>query len=187
MAPVVFHQPTNDQAPRNQNKILFAMFRCVFVFMVLSCMLTTSAFRSMGFTRRVVLATGSQRAAATIVPPSTPPTPAMPPPALKNFYQVSQPEFVETMKSWSQPAFRAKQVWGWVYDKGVVDFNEMNDLPVALREKLHGHYTVGDLRLASEQVSKVSAPSTPSPFPHTDIAAPFHTASHRTCRRVVCM
>jgi adenine C2-methylase RlmN of 23S rRNA A2503 and tRNA A37 len=106
---------------------------------------------------------------------------------MKNFYQVSQPEFVETMKSWSQPAFRAKQVWGWVYDKGVVDFNEMNDLPVALREKLHGHYTVGDLRLASEQVSKVSAPSTPSRPPHTDIAAPFHTASPRTCRGDVYM
>ena len=171
------------------------MFRCLLVAMVLNC-IYTSAFRSLRFVRR---APAQQRAAAaaaaTTAPPPTslptPPTPSTPPPPLKNFYQVSQPEFAETMKSWSQPAFRAKQVWGWVYEKGVVDFNEMNDLPVTLRTKLLGHYTVGDLRLASEQVSKVCAAAGNCSRPHAppplhSSCLPLHVRTGRASAHISC-
>jgi 23S rRNA (adenine2503-C2)-methyltransferase len=73
---------------------------------------------------------------------------------LKNFYTVSETEFADTMKSWGQPTFRTKQVRSWVYEKGVIEFSEMLDLPVPLRTKLKEHYAVGDLRLSFEQVSK---------------------------------
>ena len=71
-----------------------------------------------------------------------------------NFYTTSEVDFVALMKQWGQPAFRAKQVRSWVYDKGVLDFGEMKDLPLALRAQLSSAYTIGSLRLASEQVSK---------------------------------
>ena len=36
----------------------------------------------------------------------------------------------------SQPAFRAKQVIGWVYNKGVTSFDDMSNVPRVLRESL---------------------------------------------------
>ena len=86
-------------------------------------------------------------------PPVVTVTPSVPT-TLKNFYTVSENEFAEMMKGWGQPTFRTKQVRSWVYEKGVIDFSEMLDLPLPLRSQLKQHYTVGDLHLASEQISK---------------------------------
>ena len=38
-----------------------------------------------------------------------------------------------------QPSFRAKQVYTWLH-RGVRSFEEMTDLPKALRETLSAHY-----------------------------------------------
>ena len=40
-----------------------------------------------------------------------------------------------------QPRFRAKQVYTWMH-RGVTNFDEMTDLPAALRERLTGEYTL---------------------------------------------
>jgi 23S rRNA (adenine2503-C2)-methyltransferase len=74
--------------------------------------------------------------------------------ATKNFYVVPEEELKETMKSWGQPSFRVKQVRSWVYEKGVDEFSQMLDLPVALRTQLKSVYSLGDLTLAEEKVSK---------------------------------
>mmetsp|Transcript_43 Transcript_43/g.55 ORF Transcript_43/g.55 Transcript_43/m.55 type:complete len:469 (+) Transcript_43:120-1526(+) len=74
--------------------------------------------------------------------------------ATKNFYVVPEEELKETMKSWGQPSFRVKQVRSWVYEKGVDEFSQMLDLPVALRTQLKSCYSLGDLTLAEEKVSK---------------------------------
>lgn len=71
-----------------------------------------------------------------------------------NFYGVPEDELVALLKEWKQPAFRAKQIRGWVYDNGVEDFDQMDNLPKTLREKLKSFYSIGTLKLASEQVSK---------------------------------
>lgn len=71
-----------------------------------------------------------------------------------NFYSLNEDLLTATLTSWGQPRFRAKQVWSWVYDKGVIDFNDMKDLPQALRSKLADAFTVGTLKIASEQISK---------------------------------
>ncbi len=72
----------------------------------------------------------------------------------KNWYATTLDESVSTLKGWNQPKFRAKQVYEWVYEKGITDFNEMNDLPLDLRKKLQAHYTMGSLNLASALISK---------------------------------
>lgn len=74
--------------------------------------------------------------------------------ALKNFYAVPETELKEIMKSWGQPSFRVGQVRSWVYEKGVDQFSNMLDLPVALRTKLNENFIMGDLTMASEQISK---------------------------------
>jgi 23S rRNA (adenine2503-C2)-methyltransferase len=40
------------------------------------------------------------------------------------------------------------------YHKGVVEFDDMSDLPITLRTKLKGLYNIGNLRIATEQISK---------------------------------
>ena len=72
----------------------------------------------------------------------------------KNFYAVPESELKEIMKSWGQPSFRVGQVRSWVYEKGVDKFSNMLDLPVALRTKLSENFIMGDLTMASEQISK---------------------------------
>lgn len=71
-----------------------------------------------------------------------------------NFYTVGEEELKVVMKEWSQPAFRVGQIRKWVYENGVIDFEQMNDLPKALRSKLDEFYSFGSLSLASELVSK---------------------------------
>jgi 23S rRNA (adenine2503-C2)-methyltransferase len=45
-------------------------------------------------------------------------------------------ELVDFCKEQGQPAFRAKQIWGWLYVKRVSSFEEMQNLPAPFREKL---------------------------------------------------
>jgi 23S rRNA (adenine2503-C2)-methyltransferase len=46
------------------------------------------------------------------------------------------------------PAFRARQVFQWVFEKGVCDFDSMTNLPRDLRTFLDGHCALGGLRHA---------------------------------------
>ena len=71
-----------------------------------------------------------------------------------NFYNFNEFELVELFKSWQVQPFRAKQVYKWVYDKGVTDFSAMADIPVDLRTRLSNMFQVGTLTIASEQISK---------------------------------
>lgn len=48
----------------------------------------------------------------------------------------SYDELVSCLKELSQPAFRAKQVFEWLYGKFVQDYEEMTNLPSALRAQL---------------------------------------------------
>ena len=57
-----------------------------------------------------------------------------------NFYDVSEDELKAVMKEWKQPGFRVDQIRKYVYDQGVTDFDSMNTLPKALREKLSSLY-----------------------------------------------
>lgn len=51
------------------------------------------------------------------------------------------PEELEAFcKEQGQPAFRAKQIWDWLYGKKVSSFDEMRNLPAAFREWLAGTF-----------------------------------------------
>ncbi len=51
------------------------------------------------------------------------------------------------------PAFRAKQVWLWLYRFGVSSFHEMTNLPKDLRTVLHQHYSIERPLISMEQCS----------------------------------
>ena len=71
-----------------------------------------------------------------------------------NLYELSDTELEQTLITMGQPKFRAKQVVQWVYEKGVHDFEEMTNLPKALRETLKQSFCFGTLSIDLEQVSK---------------------------------
>ena len=73
------------------------------------------------------------------------------PPARHNFYSLSIDELSQIIKPF--PHYRCKQIWHWVYERGVTDVSSMNNIPLELQMNLQRHVTFGSLALADEQVS----------------------------------
>lgn len=65
---------------------------------------------------------------------------------------------LEELSAWfkaqGEPAFRAKQVFRWLY-RGVTSFEEMSDLSKALRQKLEADCFITAPKVARKQVSKL--------------------------------
>ena len=71
-----------------------------------------------------------------------------------NLMTMPLPEMEELVVAWGFPKFRAKQIQGWIRDKGVSDFDDMNNLPKKLRQTLSEHARLGSLELAVQADSK---------------------------------
>lgn len=52
-----------------------------------------------------------------------------------------------------QPAFRAKQVYEWLWEKSCINFDEMSNLPKFLREKLKECYSINAVKVDKSQFS----------------------------------
>lgn len=63
-------------------------------------------------------------------------------------------ELQDLVKELGQPAFRAKQLNEWIHDKNVCSFDEMTNLPAALREKLSERFSFNVPVELVKQVSK---------------------------------
>jgi 23S rRNA (adenine2503-C2)-methyltransferase len=54
-----------------------------------------------------------------------------------SIYEFSPGELEASLKQIGQPAFRAKQIFDWLYKKGVHSVDQMSNLPKAFRQKLN--------------------------------------------------
>jgi 23S rRNA (adenine2503-C2)-methyltransferase len=63
-------------------------------------------------------------------------------------------ELEEILNSWSQPHYRARQIFAWVYKKRIEDFDFMSDLSQDLRERLKKTFNIGKLRPLKQDVSE---------------------------------
>lgn len=63
-------------------------------------------------------------------------------------------ELQNLVKELGQPAFRAKQLNEWIHEKNVCSFDEMTNLPVAMREKLLERFSFNVPVELVKQVSK---------------------------------
>lgn len=70
-----------------------------------------------------------------------------------NLKNLTLPELAETFKELHEPAFRAKQVYGWLH-KGARSYEEMTNLPKALREKLAEGYPIQPPQAVRKQESQ---------------------------------
>ena len=56
---------------------------------------------------------------------------------------LSREELRATFAQLGEPAFRADQLWHWIYHRGATDFARMTTLAKSLREKLEAECRVG--------------------------------------------
>ena len=70
-----------------------------------------------------------------------------------NILDLSLIELKQWMKINGESEFRAKQVWDWIY-KGIFKFENMNNIPQAIKEKLQNNFYIGMPELIEEYTSK---------------------------------
>ncbi len=67
--------------------------------------------------------------------------------------ELSPDELKDWLQRQGEPAFRAKQIREWLYDKWAVSVDEMSNLPQALRDKLEAAFTVFSVQCTEKQTS----------------------------------
>lgn len=60
----------------------------------------------------------------------------------KNLIGLSREEFNAEIKQMGEKAFRANQLWEWVYNKGARSFDDMTSISLAFRERLKENYNL---------------------------------------------
>ncbi len=71
----------------------------------------------------------------------------------KDIRSLSQTELTDVFKSLNEPAFRAKQVYQWLWQKCAVNFEEMTNLSKDLRSKLETNFEITPVVISEMQVS----------------------------------
>ena len=62
-------------------------------------------------------------------------------------------QLTELLVSWKEPAYRADQIWSWLYRSLATDFREMTNLPRGLRERLAEATLLQAMKPLEERVS----------------------------------
>ena len=71
----------------------------------------------------------------------------------KELTELTKEELQQELESIGEKSFRAKQLWQWIYFRGVKDFKDMSNLSLPLREKLAQNYTITRPKIVDEQIS----------------------------------
>ena len=66
---------------------------------------------------------------------------------------MEMPQLQELLVEEGLPKFRAKQLWNWIYHRGVKEFSSMENLPKDMRATLEEKYTIARPKLVTEQRS----------------------------------
>jgi len=72
---------------------------------------------------------------------------------MKNLRHVSLPELQQLFIDWSEPKFRAAQVYDWLWKKHAASIEEMSNLPKQLREKLEQSFFIPKVQIYNSQHS----------------------------------
>jgi len=71
----------------------------------------------------------------------------------QNIAGLSLKDLENILQGWGQPAFRAKQIFSWVYQKLAVNFDAFTDIPENLRKDLKANFSLYELNLAKKAKS----------------------------------
>jgi len=64
-------------------------------------------------------------------------------------------EIAENLREDGQPPFRSGQIFRWLHQKRVGNFNEMSNLPLGLRDKCNEKYYINTLKIKKRLVSSI--------------------------------
>jgi 23S rRNA (adenine2503-C2)-methyltransferase len=68
--------------------------------------------------------------------------------------EISLPDLTEFLRSRGQPAFRAKQIHAWLWQRNARSFDEMTNLPISLRQELNEDFTFRNIFPDKLQISE---------------------------------
>lgn len=71
-----------------------------------------------------------------------------------NLTGLSQDELAEFIRGWGEPAYRGRQIFGALHHRRLQSFDEISDLPKALRERLKQEATSSTLTIESRYISE---------------------------------
>lgn len=72
----------------------------------------------------------------------------------RNLVGLTLPELTHVLTKAGLETFRAKQVWHWIYHRGVTDFAQMSNLAGAVRQKLADNFVIERPIIDTKQVSE---------------------------------
>ena len=73
----------------------------------------------------------------------------------KDIASYSFEELQEEMLAIGEKGFRSRQIYSWIHEKLVDDFEEMTNLPKTLRQKLEVAYEIRRVEMEKRQISKI--------------------------------
>ena len=71
----------------------------------------------------------------------------------KSIYDYSLNELSMLLSIWGAPAYRARQVWEWLYQHKVTDFDAMVNVPQKLRDQLAHEFQLSTLQQVADMRS----------------------------------
>lgn len=74
--------------------------------------------------------------------------------AKKDIRALSLEQLKTVFETAGEPAFRAKQVYDWLWSKRAVNFSDMSNLPKTLRDFLENNYSILAVEIHDQQISK---------------------------------
>jgi len=75
--------------------------------------------------------------------------------AKTDILSLSREQLTDTLVShWGEARYRADQLYTWLWQKGIRDFEQMSNLPKGLRKKLEEHFHLQPLQVETTQQSK---------------------------------
>ena len=121
---------------------------------------TAAAAAAAAAAARGLVPTAARRTAATAAMPaaarpSTAPAPASLPAAdsRANVLDLSNDELTDAVKALGLEPYRARQLWHWVYQRGVNDFAAMTTIGAVTRARLRDHFRIDDGRIVDHRAS----------------------------------
>ncbi len=73
---------------------------------------------------------------------------------MQNFHQISLEKFTSWCKEHGEKAFRAKQIFDWIYQKNVESFEEMTNVSLSFRSLLEESFSLSSLEFVQTETSK---------------------------------
>lgn len=72
---------------------------------------------------------------------------------LKDIRKLNLQQLQDVLKLWQEPAFRAAQIYEWLWQKHITRFDDMRNIPKLLRQKLEATFVIHAVQIHETQYS----------------------------------